>query len=394
MENQNQSQSSGQPAEQPVISPSNLPSIPHKSKTPLFILIAFVVLIFIGGGVYLLGAKNINQQKQVSIAPTIAQKVLNPTPQTLSPIPTQSQEIDASGMKTYKNFKYGFSIKYPSNLQLYIPNPENPSIIVKFLSPEVNLNDPNNMANLKFPEMGIEILTPQFSDSPLGNSSMNGTNYITNWKEVVVDNIKGHFYQTHQCALKCDYDVDLPFENGHKILRIRMTSNGDVNLFNKFYPTFKFTDQSQPTDTSSWKTYTNDIFSFQYPNNWYVNKYEGSPDIAYFVQVSDVQNSLAVIQGASDTHTRIDIANYASPIPLSFPYTNGSSVNKTIKPFSINGLSGIRGQMTSTAGVLDTVNLENPKGGYVFLQLTPPERSDVISEQVFTHILSTFKFTK
>ncbi|MCL5784851.1 MAG: hypothetical protein M1142_05890 [Patescibacteria group bacterium] len=60
---------------------------------------------------------------------------------------------------------------------------------------------------------------------------------------------------------------------------------------------------TNPDESANWKTYTNDIFSFQYPNNWYVNKYLGSSNFAYFVQVSDVESSYTSIQGMSDTHT-------------------------------------------------------------------------------------------
>ncbi len=145
-------------------------------------------------------------------------------------------------------------------------------------------------------------------------------------------------------------------------------------------------------ETANWKIYTNDIFSFQYPNNWYVNKYQGSSNFAYFVQVSDVENSYTVIQGMSDTHIRIDIGNFASPIPSSFPYTNGSSTNNTIKPFSINSLQGIHGQQTSTVGLVDTILLQNPHGGYVELTATPPNKDDGTTEKVFNKIFSTFKF--
>lgn len=96
-------QSLDQSAQQPTVPPSNLSSFPHKSKTYLFILIAFVILLIIVGGVYLLEAKNTNQPKQTSIIPTTSQ----PSP--------SADEDPTTNWKTYTSSLDGYQLKYPAN---------------------------------------------------------------------------------------------------------------------------------------------------------------------------------------------------------------------------------------------------------------------------------------
>jgi hypothetical protein len=162
-------------------------------------------------------------------------------------------------------------------------------------------------------------------------------------------------------------------------------------VFHPSKPKMAAQTQSADTSTSAWKTYTNAIFSFKYPSNWYVNKYQDS-DVAYSLQISDIPNSYTAIQGMNDIHTRIDIYMSIGPVPTSFPYTNGSSANATIRPISINSLKGIRGQESSTAGIEDVVYLENPKGGFVSFHLIPPAKNAAVSKQIFDQFLSTFRF--
>lgn len=125
-----------------------------------------------------------------------------------------------------------------------------------------------------------------------------------------------------------------------------------------------------------------------YPSEWYANKHtdmEGA-------ELSDAKDSIRTIQGVSDKYIRIGVSHQYGPMPKSFPYTNGSSNNTTIKPFFLNRHTGIRGKSTSIAGLMDVVYLQNPKGGYATITLTP-SADETKSENIFSQILSTFTFT-
>lgn len=154
------------------------------------------------------------------------------------------------------------------------------------------------------------------------------------------------------------------------------------------------TPTNSQTNLADWQEYKNDIYSFKYPPHWYINNYSGSSNFVYSVEVSDIKNSITEIQGMSDVHTRIDIRTNANPMPTSFPYSNGSAANDTIKPFTINSLRGIRGMQTSPAGITDTVYLMNSIGGYAELLLVQPTQNVEEAERIFNSILSTFQFNE
>ncbi|MCL5091118.1 MAG: hypothetical protein M1514_03855 [Patescibacteria group bacterium] len=143
--------------------------------------------------------------------------------------------------------------------------------------------------------------------------------------------------------------------------------------------------QTSVDETANWQTYTNEKYSIEYPSNWFVYDYK---DKNLCVNISDVSNPVDIPSKLeADGHTVILMCFYSSAMPKSFPYTNGSNKNTTVKPYEINGYSGIRGKETSTLGEGETVFLQNPQGGYVTLRL---ETGDT---KIFDQILSTFKFT-
>jgi hypothetical protein len=78
-------------------------------------------------------------------------------------------------------------------------------------------------------------------------------------------------------------------------------------------------------------------------------------------------------------------------MPQTFPYTNGSDKNNTIKSYTVNSFTGIRGKQSSEAGMEDVVYLQNQNGGYASLILTP-SKDQIKSEDIFTTVLSSFKF--
>jgi len=142
--------------------------------------------------------------------------------------------------------------------------------------------------------------------------------------------------------------------------------------------------------TAGWKTYTYKNFSLKYPSGWSVNTGSGA---VYFVELSDKSDSVNTIHGSSDKNTRLDVTYFSEQMPASFPYTNGSSDNSTIKPFIQGSLTGIKGQATSVAGLTDVVYIVNPQGGHVVLIFIPPSNNSQVTGKIFDQILSTFKFT-
>jgi hypothetical protein len=141
--------------------------------------------------------------------------------------------------------------------------------------------------------------------------------------------------------------------------------------------------------TANWKIYTGEKFSFKYPSNLniYVSAHGGSPNVVIpLVAITDLynpENEPSDFTAAG--HTIINFTYIQGIMPISFPYTNGSSSNNTVQPYTTNGISGIRGQETSTVGLVDTVYLQN-SNEYVVIQKEAGEAD------VFDEVLSTFKF--
>lgn len=152
----------------------------------------------------------------------------------------------------------------------------------------------------------------------------------------------------------------------------------------------------QVDEIANWKTYTSGSFSLQYPNSWYANQYQKSKFDVYkdAIELSDLENSVENIKGGSNSYTRISIMSFAGSMPETFPYSNGSNQNSTIKSYTINSYQGIRGQETSASGLIEVVYLKDPEGGYVVITLTPPLDNSENTLKIFDQILSTFKFLK
>jgi hypothetical protein len=162
-------------------------------------------------------------------------------------------------------------------------------------------------------------------------------------------------------------------------------------------PSLSISETSVPMitkDVSMWKTYTSKFFSIEYPPTWFVNRYNtdlltGMQDA---IEISDRKDSPITIGGMSNLYTRVQVIFYTGEMPTSFPYTNGSEENTTIRPFRVNGYTGIRGQDTSEAGLQDVVFLTNQKSAFASIILTPPIQNDTLAKDIFHQMLSTFNF--
>lgn len=173
---------------------------------------------------------------------------------------------------------------------------------------------------------------------------------------------------------------------GYMLFASKSTSNNTVtNQQAKISPTVIQESPSPTNSSSQWKTYKTENYTIDYPTDWSTYSYPESPSCVGLSDIPNPQDIPGKIDPAG--HQLIQICDSNLAMPESFPYTNGSSKNITIKPFSISEYSGIRGKQTSTLGEVDTVYLNNPGWGHIEMLL---ELGDA---NIFQQILSTFKFT-
>jgi hypothetical protein len=159
----------------------------------------------------------------------------------------------------------------------------------------------------------------------------------------------------------------------------------------------QLTPTPAPDMTADWKTYISDDnkFSIKYPSNWYLNKTNMCP--LSCIDISDVSNSLDMSFYTSHKgHTSVAVNENNGVMLTNFPYLQTvqndlqkiSNPNPTIKKFSINSYTGIRGETSDPSmGIGEAVYLSNPKGGWVSII------KFVDDNRIFDQILSTFRFT-
>jgi hypothetical protein len=169
-------------------------------------------------------------------------------------------------------------------------------------------------------------------------------------------------------------------------LEVKKTININPKL--TLTPTQTPTSIPTPVVDSNWKIYNDKIdnyYSIYYPSDWYIVT-EGESHCVWF---SDIKNYLDIPSKIdSQSHSIIEICLRGEAIPTSFAYTNGSSANNTIKPYSINGYTGIMGELTSSLGLAEKVLLKNPTTGHIEFTKTIGENT------IFNKMLSTFRFTR
>ncbi|MCL5411724.1 MAG: hypothetical protein M1150_03215 [Patescibacteria group bacterium] len=242
--------------------PKELTTVTNTSK--ILAGIVFITLPFIAffAGTYY----------QASITPKSTDNTSVPTSKTST---SSASPSATANWKTYTNNLYGYSVKYPKDWT-YVEN----TISTKFYPPNIGSFEGsfenNTIDQSKVPVMGIEVLTRPFSTSPTSNQNQNGIDLITEYKEMTISGVKGHYYRTNQCAPKCTIRLDLPLNVGKKTLSVYATVDSDMAIFNQILSTFKFTDQSQTDSTADWKTYTYKStnlspaigYTIKYPSTW------------------------------------------------------------------------------------------------------------------------------
>lgn len=155
-----------QPAQQPMQPAAVLPQASSKNPNISFILIILVFIAVIMGGVYLLGARNINQSSLPVSIPTISQ---NPSGNSTSEPKTYMQ---SSGRKELVSEKFKFKLSYPDNWSYY---PDQQYIETSFiLFPEFN----GTMVEIDVSETS-DFEQQNFDTQPLAHSNSLNPGYST-----------------------------------------------------------------------------------------------------------------------------------------------------------------------------------------------------------------------
>jgi len=244
-----------------------VPVQPEGKKFNIWLL---VVIVF---GILLLGLGGYFIMNQSKLQKPVVQ--ITSTPKPVSP--TQAPDPTAN-WKTYTSI-YGYEIQYPlgwkvnttrwvekgqlEDIQLSLGENEEARIVFRDYSKpaqeggppiythELILNKPKeNTSAVSIDEWIKKELGNEFDLSDLTETKVAGIRSVKrNWSNVET--------------------VYIPYKN--RIYSLSYTGGNNVSLpFDQILSTFKFTDQTQDLDTSTWKTYTHPQigFSFNYPNNW------------------------------------------------------------------------------------------------------------------------------
>jgi len=256
-------QSPAQPVQPVQTQPVNVPPQTKSSNKLLMVIgILSLLLLTLGGGYY------VSQVQTTKPTPTLT-PITTVSP---SPIPT----IDpTANWKIYSNQLYGFSFKYPSEwayenektsyakenseeifLVFGIPTASGKTTVSKSIDTELTLQvfkaNPNDAS------LQVFLNNFGFSICPELNSEKG--------KPYVMDGKPGYFFEKTTCVPEIMMSY-LFVTNGVDMYKISIRNPALTQLI---FSTFKFTDQSQTTDISNWKTYLTNQYSFKYPQDWYV----------------------------------------------------------------------------------------------------------------------------
>jgi len=264
-------------------SPENKPIKP-KRKIPflkifIFGFVAIITILAFGLIAYLI--KNENQTKQTAITTyeecvAAGYPIMESYPEqcaangkTFTRILTAEEQGKLDPTANWETYEGdGFVFKYPVDWQI-----KKYTDVVTLYPPEVEING-SDMSLMNAPKISIITnLNKTIDKYEQGNKTEQGTEFITGWKKVAIDNVGGIYYETNQCAPQCSSDTIVPYKNiGSLIISLSSTAkaNGYTQIYDQILSTFKFTDKSSELDASNWKTYNSSVekATFKYPPNW------------------------------------------------------------------------------------------------------------------------------
>ncbi|MBM3282832.1 hypothetical protein FJY90_01135 [Candidatus Gottesmanbacteria bacterium] len=253
----------------------------NQAKKPWFKIVLFTVLglVLVGGlvfAVFRIGSQTSPKERACSTEAKIcpdgsAVGRTGPNCEFAS-CPTQAAKDETANWKTYKNTKYGYSIKYPDGWEyLEVPNQTYQSMIDQTWFSDVGWPPPQTGAR-----------APIIIDYSKENPEINyQPEYYDNYKKeniTVGDSLSAvKISGYNKEGLMNETIVILPVEGkNYKFLSFLPSFEQEENknyntVLNLMLSTFKFLDQAQTDVTTNWKTYINQDFGFsiKYPPHWF-----------------------------------------------------------------------------------------------------------------------------
>ncbi len=177
---------------------------------------------------------------------------------------------ETANWKTYTDEVNKFTIKYPKEWREEVRGDK-----LILLTPEsidlkdgqiggIFINIVTNPSNLSSREYLDQVAIPAQKGSPCEGNIKIISNLPKSLKSLDVTIAEGF------CGA-LDQGPQMFISKGDNIIILSSSLNNlDRNIVNQIYATFKFVDQTQSSETSNWKTYTNSEakFSINYPPDW------------------------------------------------------------------------------------------------------------------------------
>jgi len=326
-------------------------------KDITFLIITFIVALLAIGG-YVISNKIVKNK---------AQNI----EQTSSTI-----QNEIANWKTYQNEKYGFEFKYPADHTPY--STVKADTLIPALSESTHVSIAEN-------EAALFCCEPITFNVRVLNESASPYDWITKSKPALPKEkiIKIIFLGREAVEvigagnLGENYKILVIKDGDHLVV---ISQNAQSEILDSVFSSFKFSDSKSSVDTSSWKTYQNDKygFEFKYPATWYYNQgFRG--DTQYLICLNPLGSS-GDCTAVLTVNWNVDFEDRLNAMKSLF--IEKYSVEESI--IQVDGVDGKLLKINNPGGFTRLLFWE--KGGYLYnLQAT---------EDLFSQILPTFKFIK
>ena len=383
---------------QPLVEPQPIPTPQNKSiissKLILFSIAGIVLLIIVLGGGYFLGTKRTQPSPQQVVQQVQPTQLAKPT----------STPDETANWKIYTNDVYHLSIKYPSDWHeakgsgAYGNYADGTHV-----DEPVRLTATNNMFG--GPYIGITVYQNKdnltaleyFKKMADGNSNIRPVKdqpiYLKGQDIVMIDGLPGAGTPGHSLLV-----------NDKKGEMVLLFNNElDRKTVDSIFYTFKFTDQNQMSDTSNWKTYTGQKYTFKFPDNWTNDvsdqKYMESGIILHTVDLAyngfnDVQKGAFIYRLFMTDNIPLGTSALEETV------SKNNTLNKTKTLISKTKIMLQSQQAIKTISTMSNAKSVNvtfiyPDGkNYSWLEMVSSLSEFDKNKEIFDQIMATFKFIK
>lgn len=355
----------------------------RKSSGFVGILVLVVVLVMIvAAGAYYLG-----KQSGGAGLPSIT---------TQSPTSSPASDLTAN-WKIYTNTKFRISVKYPSTYQFSSTGPnisqkqlDNGQQISGTVAPSydtINFTGDNQDFTLGIFHIPDSLLIDNLSGGFDGSC---GSQFADKTLVDKLDSIGSTKYRERQQQVSSKVNIQYCFLSGTKnlvVLSVFGISNDNIEKTNQFLKqiistvntAFKFLDQNQGSNTSSWKTFSsiNNDFSFKYPPSWFTENTNASDGTYtnFFREGTQPQKTTTQHNRGNETFLLLVYGDESI-------FNNLKSVVPSPIPITVAGKQALK----SNNAIDILIGSTNTK----VLHLEVRDES----KQYIDQILSTFKFTQ